>query len=536
MTTTAFRVPAEPVAVLYVRLSSYELGSSDAEGVRAQEDGMRGFCDRAGWKIAGTVTDLDVSGSDLGLRLDRPGIQEIRRMVETGAANIVVVAKADRLARDIVDYKIFLRGYPGIGWPGLATYGATAASTDGIIRPEDPEDIGSEMSMVIAGREAKLIRQRTGDGSARARSAGRAVGSVPYGYRIEANPAGPGKIVLPDPAEAPVVARIIRSVVAGATLSGIARMLNGERVLTRPRRPRGGGESAAKAGRRWSVQTLDRLARNPVLVGRQIHRGQVVLGADGMPRTVAEPLVPVDLWMCAVAILDGRRPSNSGRRAARILSGLLGCAECGARLRVQQTSARARYVCSGDGCRTQIAAGPTEQHIIDALLGRYGDIPVYRGVVRERADSRRSDALGARERLSRELAGDITEERADEIATQLRSIRRLIADLPPAPEKVTTVEATGETVRQLWDRSDTDGRRGVISALPIGAILVTAATGVGRRIDPGARVHMTDRTTRPTATVLDTIADTPSLFPGAPSMRTEAYVVVGPEGRLSTGP
>jgi site-specific DNA recombinase len=476
-TPLTFRMPAHPKVVKYRRLSSYELGSNDADSIERQDGYMDDWCRVRGFDVVATVTDLDVSGSDLGLRLDRPGIHEIRSLIESGAANVVLVSKADRLARDIVDYKIFLRGYPGVDWPGLIAYGATCASTDGIIRPDDPEDLSAEFGMMFAGREAKVIRQRTGDGTRSAREQGRAVNGAPYGYAIVSNPNGRGKVLLPDPNEAPVVRSMVSAVIDGKSLSTICRGLNDEGTLTRPRRARGAGEDVPKSGKRWTVQTLCRLITSPAIVGRQIHHGAEVLGPDGMPRVIAEPLVTVEQWQAVCDIIDGRkRVGIVNRYAARLLSGKLVCASCGGPMRVQASTDkgidRSRYRCrdgnlgnSSDACPrpATIPAEVLETYISREFLRLFGSTPVYHTETTERVDSRRADAIRARDALTRELnSDDLSDFRADEITAQLRSLRKLLAELPTVPERERKSMPTGLTVGDLWERATTVERQRMV--------------------------------------------------------------------------
>jgi site-specific DNA recombinase len=51
--------------------------------------------------VVDVIHDLDVSGSDKGLRLDRPGLLKVR--ARWAAADVLIFAKIDRIARDVAD-------------------------------------------------------------------------------------------------------------------------------------------------------------------------------------------------------------------------------------------------------------------------------------------------------------------------------------------------------------------------------------------------------------------------------------------------
>jgi DNA invertase Pin-like site-specific DNA recombinase len=55
--------------------------------------------------VLDVIRDLDVSGSDKGDRLDRPGLRKIRE--RSGDVDVLIFAKLDRLARNVIDFRAF---------------------------------------------------------------------------------------------------------------------------------------------------------------------------------------------------------------------------------------------------------------------------------------------------------------------------------------------------------------------------------------------------------------------------------------------
>src|SRR4051812_6141994 len=92
-------------AIIYVRLSVFRGEDDPTTSPKRQEQICRDYCAAKGWNVLDVISDLDVSGSDKGLRLDRPGLAEIRtRWAET---DIVIFSKLDRMARNVVDFRTF---------------------------------------------------------------------------------------------------------------------------------------------------------------------------------------------------------------------------------------------------------------------------------------------------------------------------------------------------------------------------------------------------------------------------------------------
>jgi hypothetical protein len=68
-------------ALIYVRLSSYAGESDTTTSPARQEEECRQWCAVNGYEVVEVIKDLDVSGSDKGLRLDRPGLLQVRQTI-----------------------------------------------------------------------------------------------------------------------------------------------------------------------------------------------------------------------------------------------------------------------------------------------------------------------------------------------------------------------------------------------------------------------------------------------------------------------
>lgn len=180
------------------------------------------------------------------------------------------------------------------------------------------------------------------------------------------------------------------------------------------------------------------------MVGRSIHRGDVLRGDDGMPRQVWEPILDLNDWhrLCAtIPSVHTRTPTDRRpprRRAARLLSGLAVCGECGSKLYVTARSlpgggTRPIYVCpsrrNGLPCRgLSISAEPLENYVAGEMLDLVGAWPVVRYVTVSVDDGERADIEAAIADLARQMT-----ERGETSPRWLRGSQSYTRDATPCP-------------------------------------------------------------------------------------------------------
>jgi DNA invertase Pin-like site-specific DNA recombinase len=87
----------KPPALGYVRVSTTEQ-ASDGHGLQAQEHAIREYTRERGLRLVAVYRDGGASGT----LADRPALGEALAAVEGGNAETLIVARLDRLARDLV--------------------------------------------------------------------------------------------------------------------------------------------------------------------------------------------------------------------------------------------------------------------------------------------------------------------------------------------------------------------------------------------------------------------------------------------------
>lgn len=162
-------------AVLYVRVSTDE----QALGPAAQLAAAQRWCDARGVQLVEVCEDLGVSG---GAALDKcGGLLAALRAVEAHGAGVLLVAKRDRLARDVVKAAMVEQ---------LATRaGAVVVSAAGEGEGTDPAAaLMRTMIDAFAQYERALIGARTRAALSVKKARGQKLGGdVPYGWQLAAD-------------------------------------------------------------------------------------------------------------------------------------------------------------------------------------------------------------------------------------------------------------------------------------------------------------------------------------------------------------
>lgn len=225
--------PADPLVVVgYVRVST----DDQALGPEAQRAALERWCEARGARLVVVCSDLGVSGS---AKLDRrPGLVEALAALAEHGAGVLLVAKRDRLARDVM--------LAAMVEAAAARTGARVVSAAGEGSEEANSDDPSALLMrrlvdAFAEYERALIRSRTRAALAVKRRRGELTGTAPLGSTV----APDGRTLAPEPAEARALELVAELHGAGWSIRRIAAELDARGVPAR--------------GDRWHPTTVARL-------------------------------------------------------------------------------------------------------------------------------------------------------------------------------------------------------------------------------------------------------------------------------------
>src|SRR5688500_10555308 len=197
--------------VAYVRVSTADQAASGL-GLEAQRHAIEATAARLGLNVGGIFPDAGLSG---GLALEhRPAL--LAALEALGAGDTLVIAKRDRLGRDVLHVSMIQRL--------IERKGARVVSAAG----EGTEDDGPTsilMRQIIdafSEYERALIRARTRAAMAAAKKRGQRVGRIPFGMALGDD----GRTLVPSEDERAILAEIHRLRDRGFALFSIAEELN----------------------------------------------------------------------------------------------------------------------------------------------------------------------------------------------------------------------------------------------------------------------------------------------------------------------
>lgn len=166
-------------AVAYLRVSTASQATDEKFGLKEQESLVKGYAETNGYEIIEWYTDGGISG----IKEERPAMDAIlygdlqEREVEA-----VIVAKSDRVARDIKLYYYYLMLLEKSGIKLIS-------ATEPVVNDETGlGNIYYALMMFVAEQERKNIQMRTSLAKKKkAMQGGYVGGRVPYGYTVFAH-------------------------------------------------------------------------------------------------------------------------------------------------------------------------------------------------------------------------------------------------------------------------------------------------------------------------------------------------------------
>lgn len=236
-------------AVAYLRVSTKGQMGDDAFGIEAQRHDIKEYCESNNIEVVNWYIDEGISGA----KVSRPALDKILMgEVTNPPVNYVVVAKADRLSRDVTLYHSFKFRLNELGLEIISV------REDWSAQDKLTAMILENFMAMVAQIERENIRIRmTGGRTQKAKIGGYAGGQAPMGYKVVDK-----KLVI-DEKEAEVVRFVFRHKFDGDSMLGTMKALNDNGYRTRRGKP-------------FVISTVQSIWNN-----EQTYRGFYKYGKDG---------------------------------------------------------------------------------------------------------------------------------------------------------------------------------------------------------------------------------------------------------------
>lgn len=336
-------------ATLYLRLSRDDGDKEESNSITGQRELLRDYISQSPeFREYAVRVDDGFSGSTF----ERPSFQKMIEDVKAGRTDCIIVKDLSRFGREHI---------------GVGRYQEMIYPENGIrfIAIMDNVDTQSEDSNEFAAftnlfnewypkTTSKKVRQVKRSKAMN----GEHLGAPPFGY--SKNPDDP-KHWLIDEDAAPVVSRIFQMAMEGYGCSAIATALWSDKVLTPSAYKLLKGIGVGKKSEDpygWEPSAVGAILDNPAYIGiteslkttRLTFKSKKRVPSSKERRAIIEdshePVIDSLVWEKVRTLRQNkRRPTKTG--ATSIFSGLLYCADCGAKLSLNVSSGYRYFRCSG---------------------------------------------------------------------------------------------------------------------------------------------------------------------------------------------
>ena len=325
------------ITALYERLSRDDEQAGESNSIQNQKKYLEEYARQKGLRSIRHFYDDGYSGTNF----NRPGFAALLEEIEAGHVEVLIVKDLSRFGRNYLQVGYYTEIlFPKKGVRFIAVNNNVDSAT-----PQDNDftpflNIMNEWYAKDTSNKIKAVfKSRMKEGL-------RCSGSIPYGYKRE--PGDKQTLIVDEPA-AEVVRKIFRLVCQGVTTTGITEILTKEKVLIPSayaalNQPKNCRHKEIADPYRWNATTIG------YILDRQEYLGHTVLGKSicenfkTKQRRAATPdelmifpdtheaIIDQDTWDIARKIRSKKKPRVANGTYSHRLSGLVYCADCGARM------------------------------------------------------------------------------------------------------------------------------------------------------------------------------------------------------------
>ncbi|HBC94326.1 MAG TPA: hypothetical protein DCZ10_15865 [Pelotomaculum sp.] len=290
---------------IYIRVSTDEQAEQGIS-IPAQKSRLLAYCQSQGWEVFDFYVDDGYSGKDL----ERPAMQRLMTDAQDKKFNAALVLKLDRLSRRQKDVLYLLEDVFEPNEIGFKS----ATETFDTTTPFGKAAIG--MMAVFAQLERETIVERVRMAKKESAKQGRFLGGIAaYGYRYNFEL----KVLEIDE----IQAQIVRWIYDCYLEREYGYQSIGEKLEQRG--------VPGPTGKGWSKQEIRNILTNPLYAGLVYHQGELYKGKH-------PAIIDFEKWEEVQSLINGRGAIRASANIySGLLSGMIWCGECGARMRVKNT-------------------------------------------------------------------------------------------------------------------------------------------------------------------------------------------------------
>lgn len=306
---------------------------------------MEDYAHKNGFTNLRHFTDDGVRGTTF----KRPGLDAMLDEIRAGNVATVIIKDQSRIGRDVVEVGLLKRTFDEYHVRFIAA-NDNLDTANGFDIMSIFRDVINEWYVADTSRKIKTVFK------SRMEKGLRCSGSVAYGYLPSKENKGEWVI---DEEAAAIVRRIFHSVLAGETINSIARTLRTEKIPIPSEHWKRLGEPVRATYTdpyAWSATTIGYILKRPEYMGRKIlgktvcenYKTKSTRKTAPEEQHVFEGAIPAiideETWHTVQKIRETKRRAPKRQNAPNRLTGLLYCADCGAKLTHRNSLVQGKYI------------------------------------------------------------------------------------------------------------------------------------------------------------------------------------------------
>lgn len=333
------------ITALYERLSHDDERAGESVSIENQKRILEDYARKNGFTNIRHFTDDGVRGTTF----KRPGLDAMLEEIRAGNVATVIIKDQSRIGRDVVEVGLLKRTFDEYHVRFIAA-NDNLDTANGFDIMSIFRDVINEWYVADTSRKIKTVFK------SRMEKGLRCSGSVAYGYLPSKENKGEWVI---DEEAAAVVRRIFQSVLAGETVNSIGRALRADKIPIPSEHWKRLGEPVRVTYTdpyAWSATTIGYILKRPEYMGRKIlgktvcenYKTKSTRKTAPEEQHVFEGAIPAiideETWHTVQKIRETKRRTPKRSTTPNRLTGLLYCADCGAKLTHRNSLVQGKYI------------------------------------------------------------------------------------------------------------------------------------------------------------------------------------------------